>query len=57
MNCGTCKHHYSDVNNPQDRRMLELGWKLCAKADDQIKNARYFHVNYGACIKYNKSVA
>lgn len=57
MTCGTCKYHLHDENNTQDKRMSELGWKLCAKSDDQMKNARYFHENHEACVKYNKRVA
>lgn len=56
MTCGTCKHHHYDVNNPQDRRMSELGWKLCNRSEDQMKAARYLHVNAQACGKYELNV-
>lgn len=56
MTCLTCKHHWSDVNNPQDRKMAELGWKLCNRSDDKLKNGRYLHVNAQACIKYELNV-
>ena len=52
MTCGKCKFHISDVNNSQDRKMAELGWKLCDKSEDKMRAYMFFNVNAKACCKF-----
>jgi hypothetical protein len=50
--CGNCNFHVSDVNNPQDRKMAELGYKLCSKSDDKMRPYRFLGDNSKACDKH-----
>jgi len=52
MTCGKCKFHVSDINNSQDRKMAELGYKLCSKSEDKMRPYRFLNENARACGKY-----
>lgn len=50
--CGTCKYWLADLQNVQDRKMLEIDRRPCSLAKDLIDRSRFFYKTTPACRKY-----